>query len=171
MRKIVLVVMVAIGLATIFLVVGKKQVHRKELTAYFSDVKGLRVGAPIRLAGVHVGSVLSLRARPDLRDNPAEVRMGLRTEYELSIPKDSVVSVATAGLLGETYLNIDVHEAGGPPIEDHGVLKSRASSDSTPSQLVEHLAETLSRKASDPSVLEKNRGAGNSTSSDPVGKH
>ena len=171
MRKTVLVVMVALGLAAIFLVVAKRQGHRKELTAYFSDVKGLRVGAPVRLAGVDVGSVVSVRARPDLRDNPAEVRMGLQTGYELDIPKDSVVSIAKAGLLGEIYVDVDVREAVGSPIEDHGTLKSRVSSDLIPPQFVEHLAETVNRKLSETPAQANGQKVKPSTASPPSFKH
>jgi phospholipid/cholesterol/gamma-HCH transport system substrate-binding protein len=170
MRKMVLVVMIAVGVAAIFLAFGKRPGHGRELTAYFTDVRGLRTGAPIQLAGVEVGRVVRVHARPDLRDNPAEVLMALRTEYELSIPKDSVASVGTAGVLGETYVILDVHEATGPPVGDRGVLKSRASSDPTPEQLFEHLSQILNRKSCGTPAQEKDPEAENPTSHKPLGK-
>src|ERR1700751_2869931 len=35
--------------------------HRIELTVYFQNANGLRAGAPVRLAGVEVGKVTSVR--------------------------------------------------------------------------------------------------------------
>jgi ABC-type transporter Mla subunit MlaD len=63
--------------------------------------------------------------------------MELRTSYELKIPNDSVVSTATAGILGETYLVIDVSAASGPPIKSGGQLPSK--------QIVNLTAATVDR--------------------------
>jgi ABC-type transporter Mla subunit MlaD len=40
--------------------------------------------------------------------------MFISTPYELKIPADSTVSLATAGVLGETYAEIDVKGTSGP---------------------------------------------------------
>jgi ABC-type transporter Mla subunit MlaD len=53
--------------------------------------------------------------------------MELQTSYELRIPEDSVASTATDGILGETYLGIDVSRASGPPILSGGRLPSKES--------------------------------------------
>jgi hypothetical protein len=53
--------------------------------------------------------------------------MELRTPYELKIPEDSVASTATGGILGETYLEIDVSGASGSPIQSGGQLPSKES--------------------------------------------
>src|SRR5205807_9031395 len=50
---------------------------------------------------------------------------GIATSYELKIPKDSLVGLATAGVLGETYLEIDTAHASRPPLEAYGYLKSK----------------------------------------------
>ena len=57
--------------------------------------------------------------------------MELQTHYELKIPEDSVASTATAGILGETYLDIDVSAASGPPIVSGGRLPSKESTNFT----------------------------------------
>jgi ABC-type transporter Mla subunit MlaD len=97
------------------------------LVTCFQDVNGLRAGMKVRLAGVEVGFVRAVRAQPANRTCPGEVEMEIRTSYELRIPNDSVASVATAGLLGETYLEIDVSQASGPPIQSSGQLPSKES--------------------------------------------
>ena len=117
MRKIVLPVIVVVAVLVLIMVFGRARLwtHRLEVRAYVQDAQGLHAGAPVRLAGVQIGSVRSVRALPEKRENPAEVVMILRTPNELKIPKDSVVSLATAGVLGETFAEINVQNASAPP--------------------------------------------------------
>jgi ABC-type transporter Mla subunit MlaD len=101
------------------------------LTTCFQNVSGLRRGATVRLAGVDVGTVREVRAQPNDKACLAAVEMEIRTPYELRIPKDSVASTATAGLLGETYLEVDASAASGPPILADGQLPSKERTDLT----------------------------------------
>ena len=81
--------------------------HRLELRTYFQNSAGLKDGAPVRLAGVHVGIVKSVRVRPEVKDGTVEVIMALCTPYEIQIPSDSIVTLETEGILGQTYAEID----------------------------------------------------------------
>ena len=68
MRKIVLFAIVIVGIVAVAMFVGRAKIlrgHRLELKVYFKDAQGLRVGAPVRLAGVDIGSVTKVRAHPD----------------------------------------------------------------------------------------------------------
>ncbi|HWX53054.1 MAG TPA: MlaD family protein [Verrucomicrobiae bacterium] len=98
--------------------------NRLLVKAYFENVQGLRAGAPVRLAGVDVGHVIDVRARPESREYPAEVIMNLQTSYELKIPNDAIVSVDQAGVLGEPFVDINIKSAFGPPLESGGTLKT-----------------------------------------------
>lgn len=91
----------------------------------WQDADGLRTGAKVRIAGVDVGFARVVRAQPQERACPVAVEMAFTTDYELKIPADSVVSTATAGILGETLLDIDVSQASGRPIVNRGLLPSR----------------------------------------------
>ena len=62
----------------------------------------------MQVAGVDVGRVIEVRVRPDLKEHAAEVVLLFQTPYELKIPEDSVVSLRRAGLLGETYAEVDM---------------------------------------------------------------
>ncbi len=53
--------------------------------------------------------------------------MTLATTYEIRIPRDSIAETNTAGLLGGTFVNIDVTQASGAPTENYGYLKSKSS--------------------------------------------
>jgi phospholipid/cholesterol/gamma-HCH transport system substrate-binding protein len=84
------------------------------LTACFEDVNGLQVGAAVRIAGVEVGRVTRVWARPDRKDCPAAVAMRLSTPYDLRVPRDAIAEVSTEGLLGPEFVNINIQNATGP---------------------------------------------------------
>jgi ABC-type transporter Mla subunit MlaD len=128
LRKSVLLLMVIVGLAAIgSLFIKPLRYSRHDIKSCFDDAGGLRVGAAVRIAGVEVGTVRSVRADPQNKNCPAEVEMVLATTYEIRIPKDSIAETNTAGLLGEVYVNIDTTQASGTPIENYGYLKSKPS--------------------------------------------
>jgi phospholipid/cholesterol/gamma-HCH transport system substrate-binding protein len=77
--------------------------HAYRLTARFTNVGGLKVGAPVSIAGVTVGRVDSIEVDP--RDFKAVVKLKIQQKYS-QIPNDSDVSIFTAGLLGGQYLGI-----------------------------------------------------------------
>ena len=154
-RVVALVGIVSAGLIAL-LFVEKPLGHKLVVKSYFNDGMDLRSGARVRLAGVDVGSVKSVRVRPELKSAPVEVVMVLAAPYELKIPNDSIASLATAGLLGGTYVGIDVSSAVGPPIETDGVLKSKPASELSTREVLEKVDELLKKTDCD---LEKARAA------------
>lgn len=120
--------------------------HRIELRVYFQNVNGLRAGAPVRLAGVEVGKIESVRARPELQAAPAEVKMMLRTPYPLDIPNDSTVSLDTVGVLGETFAEINIFGASGVPVKNGGILKEKPSKILSTEELIEKIGDIVQRK-------------------------
>ncbi len=126
-RRVILALIIAVGVAAIgSLLFNRLRYFRQDLKSCFDDTGGLRAGAPVRIAGVDVGTVHGIRAHPQYRNCPAEVEMVLATTYELRIPKDSIAETYTAGLLGEVYVNIDTSHAIGLPIENYGYLRSKS---------------------------------------------
>lgn len=121
--------MVVVGLAAIgsLFVRNRPFFYRQDLKSCFSDSGGLQAGAPVRIAGVDVGTVRSVRANPQNKNCPAEIEMAIVTAYEVKIPRDSITGIETAGLLGEAYLSIDTTQASAAPIENYGYLKSKPS--------------------------------------------
>jgi phospholipid/cholesterol/gamma-HCH transport system substrate-binding protein len=105
----------------------KHSTHTLRISACFQDVHGLRSAAPVRIAGVEVGIVQSVRAQPTNSSCPADVEMELRTDYPLSIPIDAVASVNTAGILGSTYVAIDATHSSGADVVNGGQIASRES--------------------------------------------
>lgn len=99
------------------------------LKAYFDNAGGLRVGAPVRLQGVDIGNVKTVRIVPGKQPNSVEVLMKISTRYLDTIRKDSIVQLSTAGVLGETFVDIDSTQAKGPPVSDGDTLAQREQPD------------------------------------------
>ena len=115
----------------IFLMSGTTGLFTPKITlkSYFDDAQGLRNGAPVRLAGVDVGNVTAVRVVPNKPATPVEVVMKVTTKYSFDVRKDSVTAMSTAGVLGETYINIDSSHAKGPEARDGDTLATRETPD------------------------------------------
>ena len=94
------------------------------LKSYVFDAQGLREGAPVRLSGVDVGNVKAIRVVPNRPLSPVEIVMKVNRKYDFNLRKDSKIMLSTAGVLGETYINIDSSSAKGAPVENGDVLVS-----------------------------------------------
>ena len=98
------VIFASITLAVlIFLMSGPTGLFTRKIIvrAYFDNAAGLRVGAPVRLEGVDVGNVTTIRVVTGHGMTPVEVAMKVSTRYGASFKKDSVASLSTAGVLGD----------------------------------------------------------------------
>ena len=117
----------------LFLMSGTRGLFTKRITiqSYFDNASGLRQGAPVRLSGVDIGNVSSIRIVPDKdkRLTPVEVIMKVSTKYGFNLRRDSVTSLDTAGVLGETYLDIDSSQAIGQLVQDGDTLATHVHPD------------------------------------------
>ncbi|MDH5276701.1 MAG: outer membrane lipid asymmetry maintenance protein MlaD [Gammaproteobacteria bacterium] len=73
------------------------------VTARFDDVAGLKVRAPVTMAGVNIGRVESIVFDNERLD--AVVSMRIKDKFN-QIPDDSDASILTAGLLGSKYVGL-----------------------------------------------------------------
>jgi phospholipid/cholesterol/gamma-HCH transport system substrate-binding protein len=103
--------------------------HKIVLKAYFDNAGGLREGAPVRLSGVDIGNVMTVRIVSGKPLTPVEVTMKVNTRYAFSLRKDSVALLSTAGVLGETFVDIDSSLAKGPLVVDGDTLAMRSQPD------------------------------------------
>ena len=94
-----------------------------QLKTFFPEVAGVSNGAPVRLDGVDVGNVLSIRMaqRPagaalDKNRN-IEVTLRLDKRFQQDILTDSTAKLVTEGLLGNRYVDI-TRGLTGVPLKD-----------------------------------------------------
>ena len=108
--------------------------------AYYENIGGLKVRAPIKSAGVVVGRVGDITF--DNKKYEAVVTLNIDTNYQF--PKDTIAAIFTSGLLGEQYVGL---EAGG---QDE-VLKNGDKIESTQSAVVleKLISQFLYSKASE----------------------
>lgn len=72
----------------------------------FHFVNGVKIGAPVRFAGVDVGQVKKIKFLSPDKDGRISVKIFARIKNETKIPVDSNVWVNTLGLLGEKYIEV-----------------------------------------------------------------
>lgn len=111
---------VFLAMIIIFLLGGEKQLFSRQyaLQAFFEDISGLRIGAPVQLAGVRVGVVDRIRFSRELGEKKVQARLSIEKEFQERIRRDSLATINTQGLLGDKIVSISV----GSP--DQEVLKN-----------------------------------------------
>jgi len=135
-------ILVLFGVAVFTIGSHQKYFQRQyTLWASFSNISGLIVGAPVRLAGLTVGRVNEIRFPEDTAAKTITVELKIKKGVQKRIRDDSIASIQTMGLLGDKYVEISL----GSP--QHGVLPDQAHITSVdPIDLMEYatkLEETI----------------------------
>ncbi len=107
------------------------------LYVYFGDISGLVEGAPVRLAGLDVGTVSKIAFPADIKQQQARVTLSIKDRFMARIRADSVAVIDSKGLLGDKIVNLTLGSASQPQVPAGGTLKTRAA----PS--IEHLATNI----------------------------
>ncbi len=98
-----------------------------DLRAFFGNAAGLEAGAPVTLQGVTIGNVRRIRVNPSHSPTPVEVIMEIGSNSLPYLHTDSTASIAQAGVLGNSYVDIDSNQATGPEPANDAVLPSGTS--------------------------------------------
>jgi phospholipid/cholesterol/gamma-HCH transport system substrate-binding protein len=93
--------------------------QRYGLKAVFPNIAGLKEGAPVRVAGVEVGSVVEVLFLGD----QVEVVMEINRDRQSLVTSNSVASLGTVSLLGEGAVDITASQEG-VPIPEWGYVRS-----------------------------------------------
>ena len=133
--------------AGIFYVTGAGTLGPKyRLVTYLPEVSGLANGAPVRLDGVEVGNVESIKlaartpGQPRPKNKNIEIVMRVSKHYETDILTDSAASLVTEGLLGNRYVNITLGVTG-VPLKDGQEVPG--NEEKAMAQVVERSADVL----------------------------
>jgi phospholipid/cholesterol/gamma-HCH transport system substrate-binding protein len=121
--KIGLITIVALALAAtlIFLLGGDTGFfwQRYQIKTIFTDIAGLKAGAPVRVAGVEVGAVSEL----EFVGERVEVIMEVKDEHRGRITTESRARLGSVSLLGESAVDITASTRG-TPIPEWGYVTS-----------------------------------------------
>ncbi|TRZ95465.1 MCE family protein [bacterium] len=79
---------------------------RYRINFVFNFANGVKIGAPVRYAGVDVGEVSGIKLVFVPREQRSKVQIIGWVKNDLVIPADSTVWVNTLGLLGEKYIEV-----------------------------------------------------------------
>lgn len=94
------------------------------VSASFTSVSGLKVGAPVETAGVPIGKVAAIT----LDSSHYEAMVHLAIDAAVKLPEDSIASIRTAGIIGDRYVDIspggaeEMLAAGGRIEETEGAI-------------------------------------------------
>ncbi len=92
----------------IFLIGDERQFFAAsvEMQTEFSDVQGLKRGAPVRMGGVDIGHVASVEYRGEPSDATVHVTLDIVASNAPRIMSDSVAKIVNKGLLGDKMVVI-----------------------------------------------------------------
>jgi len=129
LRVGITVIVGAVTLAVlVFLMSGTSGLFTSNITliTYFDNAEGLRSGQPVDLQGVPIGNVQGVRivSDPNHADQPVQVVMRIKKNFQPLVRAGAKATILTAGVLGESYVDIDNKGATGPPVHDGSVLES-----------------------------------------------
>jgi phospholipid/cholesterol/gamma-HCH transport system substrate-binding protein len=116
------------------------------LRTFLPEVSGLSTGAPVRLDGVDIGNVESIRiseapgGKAPTNGRNIEVVMRIDKRYQRYILTDSSASLVTEGLLGNRYANV-TRGVTGVPIQDNGEVQG--TEEKAIKEVVERSADVL----------------------------
>jgi len=113
-------IVITLGLAIIFFAILFAESIVRLFTpqaivyAEFSDVKGLRSGAPVWFSGVQIGAVKSLRFE---KGEKITATLAIDKPSLSYLKKDSVSSILTMGLLGDKYVEMSPGSREAAPLQ------------------------------------------------------
>ncbi|MGZ4845428.1 MAG: MlaD family protein, partial [Candidatus Angelobacter sp.] len=104
----------------VFLISGTSGLFTRKITlvTYFDNAEGIRAGQPVDLQGVAIGNVQTVRVVPGRQIDPVQVVMRVNAKFQPFLREDSKATITTAGVLGESFVDIDSRTAIGPIVKD-----------------------------------------------------
>jgi ABC-type transporter Mla subunit MlaD len=122
-RRLFLSFVIAGGLCGAGLAIWKATRSGLQLRACFHMDAGLKPATVVRVAGVDAGRVQSVSHQ--VGDCSVEVKflLALTPDFQ-SLPRNATAHIAADGILGPSFLEIDLPKVSGPAIENHGMVQT-----------------------------------------------
>ncbi|EHR59398.1 MCE family protein [Saccharomonospora cyanea] len=113
-----------------------KDAGSKHVTAYFTEAIGLYEGNSVRVLGVEVGEVTSVRPEGD------RVRVDMTYDREFAVPADAGAVLVAPALVSDRYVQLTPAHTGGEELDDGAIIP--LSRTAVPLE-IDELGESLSR--------------------------
>lgn len=90
-------------LAYLAINLGKLEVYGQgyQVFALFDNVSGLKTGASVEVAGVHVGQVNSIHLT-----SMYQAKVGMKLQYDVKVHDDAIASIRTKGIIGDKFVKL-----------------------------------------------------------------
>ena len=143
--------MAGAGLVAVILAWGMIQVKssglfepKYEVRMFTPEASGIREGTPVRLDGLPVGKVSSVRLAGNSADPNRRIELTLRIEkrFQDSIRTESAASFLTEGLLGERFVEIQ-RGFSGQVIGPQGEIRALKETTISPMDFLDALAKAV----------------------------
>jgi phospholipid/cholesterol/gamma-HCH transport system substrate-binding protein len=118
-----------VGLIVMIFMLGNIQDYfkpRRMLRIVFNYTGGMEMGAPVRYAGLDIGSVRDIEL---IGDDKTQDRVAVVAEInpKIVIKKNSVAMIKTSGLMGGLYIDVRPGTQGSPPLGKNEELMGQDS--------------------------------------------
>ncbi|GAB6282075.1 MAG: hypothetical protein STSR0008_08190 [Ignavibacterium sp.] len=114
-------IFVFIGLVLLFIIVflvGERQSmfsNTMQIKATFGNIEGLRIGAPVRLSGINVGSVTNIQMKSDT-SGKVDVEMRIESDVSRFLRANTKATIQTEGLVGNQFIILIISQSPAPKI-------------------------------------------------------
>ena len=122
----VLLGLICIGYMTIKL--GRMELFSQKgyfVSAVFSNVAGLRVGASVEIAGVAVGRVTGI----NLEQESAAARVAINVREGIKVGENAIAAIKTSGIIGDKYIEIMPGTIAKPLAEGGRITSTKSAAD------------------------------------------
>jgi len=129
-RNLTVGVFALLGLALfttgLFLIGNRHEAFQKHLTLYteFADLSGLAKGSKVQVGGMDAGRVEEI-AIPSAPTSKFRVRFRVNENFHGLIRRDSIASIASEGVVGDTFLSIQPGSSASPAALTDSTLGSK----------------------------------------------
>ena len=129
-RNLTVGVFVLLGLALfttgLFLIGDRHEAFQKHLTLYtaFSDLSGLAKGSKVQVGGMDAGRIEEI----DIPSSPSSkfrIRFRINETFHGLIRRDSIASITSEGVVGDTFLSIEPGSSASPAALAESTLGSK----------------------------------------------
>lgn len=155
-------IFVFIGLVLLFIIVflvGERQSmfsKTMQIKATFGNIEGLRIGAPVRLSGINVGSVTNIEMKSDT-SGKVDVEMKIESNVSRFLRANTKATIQTEGLVGNQFITLVISQSPAPQVKNgdyiegidplgfSAVLQETQSTLENTREMTQYLAEIVAK--------------------------